>query len=352
MKANYFLGLDVAKQKVRAALSGPGGLLWEKDLPVSAAGRDELLAQLQGRVPEGKRLLVVLEATGVLHLNWSAALAQAGYAVAVINPLIARRLYRVENALRDNKTDPIDARGLCEIGRLHGEKLLAKYRFRGEPERFALQRLETVRKALRRELNQSQEELPEPARVKLPRVGRLTRARRDRYPPAPGRGAHPGGNRAEAPGYPGKELDAAAQSSSAQSARRSLHGRPSPGPSQRPGPAAHPAEPGQGRRATAGGGQTDRGVGPPKPRSKSPGAPGEYPRLWSHSGGQSPGLSAQGSLALGPAPGRRRPAPGLHGQRPAPAPKRAMARPNQNEQARGRTFTHRLLPGRLQRRSA
>jgi transposase len=175
VKAKYFLGLDVAKQKVRAALRGPGGggLLWEKDLPVSAAGRDELLAQLQGRVPEGRQLLIVLEATGVLHLNWSAALAQAGYAVAVINPLIARRLYSVENALRDNKTDPIDARGLCEIGRLHGEKLVAKYRFRGEPERFALQRLQTVRKALRNSLTNLKKSYQSLLELSFPELGDL-----------------------------------------------------------------------------------------------------------------------------------------------------------------------------------
>jgi transposase len=76
----------------------------------------------------------------MLHLNWSAALTRAGYAVAVINPLIARRLYRVENSIRDNKTDATDARGLCTIGALHGERLLALYRFCLKPEQFALQR--------------------------------------------------------------------------------------------------------------------------------------------------------------------------------------------------------------------
>lgn len=175
MKTNYFLGLDVAKQKVRAALSGPGGggLLWEKDLPVSAAGRDALLAQLRGRVPEPEAVLVVLEATGVLHLNWSAALTQAGYAVAVINPLIARRLYSVENALRDNKTDPIDARGLCGIARLHGEKLIAKYHFRWEPERFALQRLQSVRKALRSSLTNLKKSYQSLLDLSFPELGQL-----------------------------------------------------------------------------------------------------------------------------------------------------------------------------------
>src|SRR5207253_7791218 len=103
MKVSYFLGIDAAKHKIRIALSAAqGALLLEKDLPATALGL--------------RQLLVLIEATGVLHLNWSAALTKAGYAVAVINPLIARRLYRVENSIRDNKTDPIDARGLCAIG--------------------------------------------------------------------------------------------------------------------------------------------------------------------------------------------------------------------------------------------
>ncbi len=174
MKTTYILGLDIAKHKVRAALGdGAGAMLWEADLPVSAAGRAELLAQLQARVPVPEQLLVVLEATGVLHLNWSAALTQAGYAVVVINPLIARRFYPVENALRDSKTDSIDARGLCALGLLHGEKLLAKYRFQLEPERLALQRLQTVRKALRTSLTNLKKTYTSLLDLSFPELGQL-----------------------------------------------------------------------------------------------------------------------------------------------------------------------------------
>jgi transposase len=81
MKQTYILGIDAAKHKIRAALRGAEEerFLYEKDLPARAAGVRELLNTLQERVPEKERLLVVLEATGVLHLNWSAALAKAGY---------------------------------------------------------------------------------------------------------------------------------------------------------------------------------------------------------------------------------------------------------------------------------
>jgi transposase len=84
MKPTYILGIDAAKHKIRAALRGAVGeerSLFEMDLPVSAAGRRELLARLKAHVPEPEQLLVLIEATGLLHLNWSAALSQAGYAV-------------------------------------------------------------------------------------------------------------------------------------------------------------------------------------------------------------------------------------------------------------------------------
>ena len=153
MKISYFLGIDAAKHKIRAALAGANErVLFEKDLPVSTAGLRELLAKLQEHLVEPEQLLVLIEATGVLHLNWSAALTRAGYAVAVINPLIARRLYTLENSIRDNKSDPVDARGLCSVARLHGNKLLGLYRFNLKPEQFTLQRLQSVRKALRRSL--------------------------------------------------------------------------------------------------------------------------------------------------------------------------------------------------------
>jgi transposase len=174
MKQSYFLGLDAAKHKIRVALSdGLEHVLLERDLPVNATGRRELLAQIKQYVKEPEQLLVLIEATGVLHLNWSAALARAGYAVAVINPLIARRLYRVENSIRDNKTDPIDARGLCAIGLLHGEKLLAHYRFSVKPEQLALQRLHTVRKALRNALTNLKKTYASLLDLSFPELGSL-----------------------------------------------------------------------------------------------------------------------------------------------------------------------------------
>jgi transposase len=174
MKQTYYLGIDAAKHKIRVALStGDERVLFEKDLPVNATGLRELLTTLNRQVNDPQQLLVLIEATGVLHLNWSAALSKAGYPVAVINPLIARRLYTLQNSIRDNKSDPIDARGLCTIGLLHGEKLLAHYRFCLKPEQFALQRLQSVRKALRSALTNLKKTYQNLLDLSFPELGHL-----------------------------------------------------------------------------------------------------------------------------------------------------------------------------------
>jgi transposase len=175
MKPTYILGIDAAKLKIRAALRGAleERFRFEVDLPASAPGVRELLVRLREMAPAPEQLLVVIEATGVLHLNWSAALSKAGYAVAVINPLMARRLCTLENSIRQNKTDPIDARGLCALGALHGEKLLAHYRFGLKPEQFALQRLQTVRKALRNALTNLKKTYQSVLELSFPELGAL-----------------------------------------------------------------------------------------------------------------------------------------------------------------------------------
>lgn len=174
MKPIYILGIDAAKHKIRVALSDAREhFIFEQDLPVNAPGRRDLLARLREHVPVCESLLVLIEATGLLHLHWSAALTKAGYPVVVLNPLMARRLYRVENSIRDNKSDPIDARGLCAIGALHGEKLLAHYRFSLKPEQFALQRLQTVRKAVRNALTNLKKTYQSVLELSFPELGTL-----------------------------------------------------------------------------------------------------------------------------------------------------------------------------------
>ena len=177
MKQTYILGIDIAKHKVRAALSNSEAaqerLLFEKDLPVNAGGLRELLLQLDQHVPDPEQLLVLIEATGLLHLNWSAALSKAGYAVVVINPLIARRLYTLGNSIRDNKSDPIDARSLCGLGHLHGQELVRLYRFSLKPEQLCLQRLHSVRRAVRKSLSNLKKSYRSLLDLSFPELGNL-----------------------------------------------------------------------------------------------------------------------------------------------------------------------------------
>ena len=174
MKQKYILGLDIAKQKSRFALSaGEEHFLGQGDLANSEKGAQHLLGMLKPLVPDPTQLLVLVEATGVLHLNWAALLCRAGYTVLVINPLMARRLYTVKNSIRDNKTDPVDARGLCRIGWLHGAELERRYRFRPEPERFAVQRLLTVRKQLRNALTNLKKTYTSLVDLSFPELGQL-----------------------------------------------------------------------------------------------------------------------------------------------------------------------------------
>ncbi len=61
MTRTYYLGLDVAKHKIRAALSdATGAICWEKDLPVTTAGRAELLAHLHARASAAAQEVLVL----------------------------------------------------------------------------------------------------------------------------------------------------------------------------------------------------------------------------------------------------------------------------------------------------
>jgi transposase len=105
-----FVGVDVSEAQLDVCLL-PGG---------SRAGfsRDRRgIARLVGWLASQPRLLVVVEATGGLERGLTAALEQAGIAVAVINPRQIRDFARAAGLLA--KTDRLDAYALA----LYGERL-------------------------------------------------------------------------------------------------------------------------------------------------------------------------------------------------------------------------------------
>jgi len=128
-------GLDIASTSARAALiDGRGAIVQELDLPATRPGEDQLL----GLLPAGS--IVIMESTGRYHLRWARRLVEAGHEVYVLNALLAKRLATSTNALREYKSDPIDARHLAHIGRLHLASINT-YRFHENPARLRLREL-------------------------------------------------------------------------------------------------------------------------------------------------------------------------------------------------------------------
>lgn len=141
---NATCGLDIASTSACVSLHDAHGVIvHELELPATRAGEDRLLALL----PAGA--LIFMESTGRYHLPWARRLAAAGFTVFVLNALLAKRLMGATNALRQNKTDRIDARELARIGRLHAADLHT-YRFHEDADRVGLRTLCQVRVQQRR----------------------------------------------------------------------------------------------------------------------------------------------------------------------------------------------------------
>lgn len=140
------VGLDVASTSARACVTDlTGAVLLEKDFPATTAGEDELLAAL----PPSS--VIIMESTGRYHATWARRLQGAGHRVIVLNALLAKRLATTVNALRQRKTDAIDARHLAEVGRLHLGQL-HRFEFAEEPDRAQLRALCAVRRGIRHAL--------------------------------------------------------------------------------------------------------------------------------------------------------------------------------------------------------
>jgi transposase len=135
----HICGLDVASTSaVVCVQTAAGTILHELTLAATREGEDQLLALL----PAGTAIF--MESTGRYHWSWARRLAAAGYHVYVLNALLAKRLIGATNALRQNKTDKIDARQLADIGRRDGASLQT-YLFREDPSRLRLRTLCEVR---------------------------------------------------------------------------------------------------------------------------------------------------------------------------------------------------------------
>lgn len=149
MKTQVILGLDVAQAGVAYHLRNlDGKALAAGRAEATTAGWKQLTDVLKDEHLGWADCLVVIEATGQWHLPWAEAASAAGATVLVLNPLIAKRVNSVGNAIRDCKSDPIDAEGLAETAARYHEKL-ERFRYRSRPAEIGLRRLLSVRGAVR-----------------------------------------------------------------------------------------------------------------------------------------------------------------------------------------------------------
>ena len=160
-------GLDVASTSACACVQAADGtILHEFSVPATRAGEDQLLA----RLPAGTA--VFMESTGRYHWSWARRLAAAGHPVYVLNALLATRLIGAATALRQNKTDKIDARQLAALGRRDGASL-STYRFREDAPRLRLRTLCEVRTKQRQLLTDTLKSAADLLRAMLPEVPEL-----------------------------------------------------------------------------------------------------------------------------------------------------------------------------------
>jgi len=153
------VGLDAAQAGVAYQFNDTNNNpLARGSAPASQAGIDKLNAERKLLKLEWNELLVCVEATGIWHLHWTEKLHQLGARVYVLNPLIAKRTSSLPNAIRDNKSDPVDAATLAEL-LVREHQRLERFRYQGMEKRFALQRLQSARQALRANLTNHKKSL-------------------------------------------------------------------------------------------------------------------------------------------------------------------------------------------------
>lgn len=105
---SIFVGIDVAARSFDLVSRRDGKNSKAETFPQTAQGRTRAIRKLQALQPA----CIVLEATGIYHLDLALALHEAGLPVCVINPRSFRHF--AEITLRGSKTDPLDAALLAE----------------------------------------------------------------------------------------------------------------------------------------------------------------------------------------------------------------------------------------------
>lgn len=146
---NWTIGIDAHGKGIHFQIENSAGeMIGRGQVSKNYAGWLEFLEELSGLRVELSKAAVFIEATGRHHLAWCERLHAESCAVYPVNPLITKRLYSSANAIRDNKTDRIDAATICEVGRLY-RKDLERFRYESQAHKLGLQTLVSARRTLR-----------------------------------------------------------------------------------------------------------------------------------------------------------------------------------------------------------
>jgi transposase len=153
MKKNLgFLGLDIAQDSAHVELlDGSGAHLWRGSMAARKQALEELGEMLQAHGIAWADLVVLMEASGTYHLHWAQAFEKRGARVYAINPLLTARVQSLPNAIRENKTDVLDADKCAHLAHEHlGE--LERFRYRPDACIQGFKQLQSTRQALRHAL--------------------------------------------------------------------------------------------------------------------------------------------------------------------------------------------------------
>ena len=113
----FYLGVDVSKAKVDAALLNKLGKYKTKVFPNTAAGSVALVHWLnENALNDASQVHICMEATGTYHEQLALHLHDHGLNVSVINPMKVKRFIELEGTR--NKTDSADARSLARFCRM------------------------------------------------------------------------------------------------------------------------------------------------------------------------------------------------------------------------------------------
>ena len=109
------VGIDVSKRELVVAGVTRRGIMRPKTFPNTTAGATALASHLKTQKTAAAAPCVI-ESTGDFHLLSSLILAEKGFAVKCINPLLTKKYQR--SSVRNTKSDTVDALRLADIGLL------------------------------------------------------------------------------------------------------------------------------------------------------------------------------------------------------------------------------------------